>query len=572
MKYLLISALLLCGAFFSSFPAFSADTLNCELGETPLISVNGCGKPAPEESCSLVNIKVSEGFVSLYGSPYNYSSISAIRAKASSSDFSGVVPSCTYYSNKIESTAKTTVLSAPVPSCPPDTVTVVTGDATVTTTTERTKVVDTTGNKNCTYTALSPIVSSSTHEFEYTFEKSGEYECPEDYPIGPVEIDSGTTIGKYCYRIPEPQPAAPCDCNDYRGDGVFSFDSIIAPVGTYNSTDNMPQCLTLSRANPDDIGGDMLQCECQVSAKKWLSFSAGTENGVEMERWQPYPVAKDQPSGTITGVTCADTNGTLEPPEDAPKDCYTLKSGVKWCWADPAEKCTVINGQEQCSTGCGYVNGDFVCYQDNDPVLPDRTNDDLNDIDDNITDPDKTMPDITKRDLKQIQSGTEQRLDNVVISLGNNNNQLQNIGDKITETNKNLDGIGQQLDGQGKSLKGIQDGIDGLGDAFGDDGEPDGGGLGSEGTWYESEYPDGIVGIWNEHSAALQQTPMFDFLNQFQIAPDGTQPDMNFCFNLGALGDLGCKSVEVPAIVWVFLKLCILITAAFTCRALIFGG
>lgn len=426
-----------------------------------------------------------------------------------------------------------------------------------------------TSGEGCKTPSGSPIISTASASWSNT---APEYYCPPDH-IDDLSFqtfyDSGTT--KLCLEPATPVDGPqPCDCNDYRGDGVFTFDTLVAPVGTYNATDNMPQCLTLSRANPDDIGGEMLKCECQVSAKKWVPFSAGTENGVEMERWQPFPVAKDQPSGTITGVTCSDENGTPEPEDDAPNDCFTLTSGAKWCWADPAENCTIINGQEQCSTGCGYVNGDFVCYQDNDPVLPDRTNDDLNDIDDNISDPDKTMPDITKRDLKQIQSGTEQRLDNVVVSLGNNNNQLQNIGDKITETNKNLNGIGQQLDGQGKSLKGIQDGIDGLGDAFGDDGSPDGSGTGT-GSWYESAYPDGLVGIYQEHSQAISQTPMFEYMNQFRVSPSGTQQDMGFCFNMGALGDFGCSDVEVAPYVWAFIRLCILISAAFFSYRIIAG-
>ncbi|WP_445766612.1 hypothetical protein [Rheinheimera sp.] len=560
MKYLLISALLLCGAFFS----------HAQTTDSPLICSNGgtlsgdkCIQPA--QGVSGWTLTVSPGY------PYAGYKVEArtkaeaqavlgakmqtdLEARSDLQDRSGSVGgyNCSYsktyrfenYANGETSTvAQSLATQIQTPwsnngECP--------------------------GGGNFTDRIQATVLVM------HSFVQTEITKCaPDAYPqftAGPIEIEGA----KYCYYAAEAPPEPdPCDCNDYRGDAPYSFESVVAPVGKYNDTDNMPQCITLSRANPDDIGGDMLHCECQVSAKKWLSFSSATQNGVEMERWEPYPVAKGQPSGTITGVTCADKNGGPEPPEDAPKDCYTLKSGVKWCWADPAENCTVINGQEQCSTGCGYVNGDFVCYEDPDPVLPDRPNDELNEVDDNITDPDKLMTDINKGDLKQIQSGTEQRLDNVVVSLGNNNNQLQNIGDKITDTNSKLDGIGQQLDGQGKSLKGIADGI---GEAFGDDGEPEGGGLDGEGTWYESEYPDGIVGIWNEHSAALQQTPMFDFLNQFQIAPDGTQPDMNFCFNLGSLGDLGCKAVEVPAIVWVFLKLCILITAAFTCRALIFGG
>ena len=374
--------------------------------------------------------------------------------------------------------------------------------------------------------------------------------CPPDTAPQYTALleQSGT---KYCTVQIEP-----CDCSGLTGSGTLPYTSFTAQKGVYSSA-NPPQCNTVT--DPDT--GQ--QCNCQLIAQKWLETGSG-----EYSTWSPLPYDKDKPSGTYTGAACGDTDASEAPPE--PEQCFTLKSGQKWCFANPQEQCTVINGQEQCSTGCGYMNGDFVCYEESDPVIPERENDELNDIDDTLTDPDKTMQDINKADLKQIQSGTEQRLDNLVIATGNNNNQLQNIGDKIDVTNDNLEGIGKQLDGQGKSLKGIADGIE---DAFGDDGAPDGACEGDcTGSWYESVYPDGIVGIWEEHSASIQQTPAFEFLGQFQMSPDGAQPDMNFCFNLGAFGDYGCKSIEVPAFVWAFLKICILISAAFLCRALIFGG
>lgn len=383
--------------------------------------------------------------------------------------------------------------------------------------------------------------------------------CPPDNSPALINL-GGDAPDYFCWVLATPEEKEPCDCSDLAGEGTLPYTSFIAQKGVY-STANPPQCNTV---NDPDTGQ---QCHCQLVAQKWLQ-TTHTNNGVEYDRWSPLPYDKDKPSGTYTGVACGDEDADTAPPEK--EECFTLKSGVKWCFANPDEKCTVVNGQEQCSTGCGYVNGDFVCYEDKDPIIPDRPNEDMEEIDDTITDPDKTMPDINKGDLKQIQRGTEQRLDNVIIGVNNNNNQLQNIGDKIGQTNSKLDGIGEQLDGQGKSLKGIADGIE---DAFGDEGSPDGKCEGEcTGSWYESAYPDGIVGIWEEHKQAFDQTPAFQFLNQFKVTPSGSQPDWSLCFNLGPMGDFGCDSIAVPDFVWNFIKICILITAAFLCRALIFGG
>ncbi|PKM20077.1 MAG: hypothetical protein CVV11_00750 [Gammaproteobacteria bacterium HGW-Gammaproteobacteria-15] len=358
---------------------------------------------------------------------------------------------------------------------------------------------------------------------------------------------------KICWA---PAFSEPCDCSELAGSGTLPYTSFTAKKGVYSAA-NPPQCNTVT--DPDT--GQ--QCHCQLIAQKWLETGSG-----ENSTWSPLPYDRDKPSGTYTGAACGDEDADTAPPEK--EECFTLKSGQKWCFSNPDEKCTVVNGQQQCSSGCGYINGDFVCYEENDPVIPDRPNDDMKPIDDTITDPNKTMPDINKGDLKEIQKGSEQRLDNVIIGVNNNTNELQNIGDKIGQTNKKLDGIGQQLDGQGKTLKGIADGIE---DAFGDDGAPDGGCEGDcTGSWYESAYPDGIVGIWQEHSEAFNNTPAVQFLDQFKFSPVGTQPDWSVCVNLGPLGDYGCHSLNIPAFVWVFIRICILITAAFLCRAIIFGG
>lgn len=399
--------------------------------------------------------------------------------------------------------------------------------------------------------------------------EQAEY-CPPDnappgfintYPVGDTFI---------CWKAPAPVPE--CDCANFAGQSLNTRNTLRAPKGQYTN-ENPPQCVM----QQEFVAGrdTPLTCTCQVSAQKWMKTNSGFENGVEYERWETLPTTQGQPSGTFTGVKCGATDGgPLEPENNAPKECFTLPNGVRWCWADKAEKCQVVNGVEQCSSGCGTVNGDFVCYEDT-PVIPPKDRDQLTPPDDTLTDPNKPINEMVKSDFKQVNRGIETRLDNVVTSISNTTISMDEVSDKVGLTNSKLDGIGMQLDGVGKQLSAIDGKLDG---AFGDKGQPmpgtgDGKNCHEEVcSWYESAYPDGLVGIWEERSLALQQTALFEFVNQFSFEPSGSQPEMQLCFNLASYANFGCFSLEIPAFVWVFLKVCILFSAAMLCRALIFGG
>ena len=51
---------------------------------------------------------------------------------------------------------------------------------------------------------------------------------------------------------------------------------------------------------------------------------------------RPYLMSKGKPSGTYTGATCGEEDADTQPPEK--EECFTLKTGQKWCFANPAEK------------------------------------------------------------------------------------------------------------------------------------------------------------------------------------------------------------------------------------------
>ncbi|POB81720.1 hypothetical protein, partial [Vibrio vulnificus] len=72
---------------------------------------------------------------------------------------------------------------------------------------------------------------------------------------------------------------------------------------------------------------------------------------------------------------------------------------------------------------------------------------------------------------------------------------------------------------------------------------------------------------------ALQQTRFVDWLNSFklQLGGDAAVPDWSMCFDLG-IADFGCHDFTLDSRIWGAIRIFILITAAFLCRRLVFGG
>ena len=95
---------------------------------------------------------------------------------------------------------------------------------------------------------------------------------------------------------------------------------------------------------------------------------------------------------------------------------------------------------------------------------------------------------------------------------------------------------------------------------------------GLEGFW-ESEYEDGIEGMFQEKIDELKATKIFSFIEEFkpQIS-GGVAPMFNWCFNFGKYMNFGCLELKLDPRVYPALKVFILLTASFGCRRILFGG
>lgn len=310
---------------------------------------------------------------------------------------------------------------------------------------------------------------------------------------------------------------------------------------------------------------------------------------------------------TATGKQCTgDENDygdrpTPEPPPDgADPNCYNYGSQgqVLICDVDPNEGCNplTINGttQYQCPHGCGSIDGVYFCSyddKDGDGIPDDKNGNGVPDKDETCVNgkckpntPDDTTPPTTE---KPDMTETNTRLDGVI-------GELDSIGGKINKTNQTLDGINSGVQGlkQGQDkanglLAGMSkdtgliasntDAIAGntkglletvsktdIGNTF----NPD-----LSTGFYESSYENGFEGIWAEKSILFEQTETIQFLQQFRFNAGGSPPDTQLCFNMGGSMDFGCADLPIPSPqLLAILKIFILITAAFLCRALIFGG
>jgi len=406
--------------------------------------------------------------------------------------------------------------------------------------------------------------------YSYSNENTSVFTCPpNDFP-NYVNLVNENMCAKSLEQ-PEPEPDDKCD--------EFGNNSMLPPksgVGQEGQT----ACYT----NP----ATGLQCQ----------YKQGGDNFI------------------ATGKTCdGDENDygdrpTPEPPKDGGDDnCYNYGSQgqVLICDVDPNEGCNplLINGetQYQCPAGCGSMDGVYFCTyddKDGDGIPDDKNQNGVPDKDETCvngrcnTKPPEGGEEPTPTPEAPDMTQTNNRLDAI-------KGELSFIGGKINTTNKKLDGINsgiQGLKGEQKASNNLLGSIsnsneqirkntgftaDNTGellDSFNEFKE----GFGEtdiEGTFdpsgsasfYESEYEEGFEGVWNEKSLEFKQTETFNFLQQFAFNSGGSPPDTQMCFNLGSHMDFGCAELPTPSPqLLAILKVFILITAAFLCRALIFGG
>lgn len=91
-------------------------------------------------------------------------------------------------------------------------------------------------------------------------------------------------------------------------------------------------------------------------------------------------------------------------------------------------------------------------------------------------------------------------------------------------------------------------------------------------SFYEQKYPNGFKGVWSDNKDALTNSPFITFLKGFVPSFSGTCPTFGLSFDIMPHANYGYIQFNSLCYIFDFVKVIVLVTAMFTCRALIFGG
>lgn len=312
------------------------------------------------------------------------------------------------------------------------------------------------GRRNCSSTVSNTTENSATYSLSfnrvvYTDPKTGvETTTPENMPNYRTSSFSFTTSGEH-YGCPPTEKDAPPE-------QVLILAQYT--IGAFQ-VDGQYRCYKPNKPST---------CPTEPDGNNY--FHVGQKGGgkvcLENDSGDSCPYKEEGASGFYTAdysdpTSCQDT--PPEPPNDN-KDCSPNGAGQMVCNADPDEKCQPKNGLLVCDAGCGFMNGVFKCFKE--PTKPDEPEEpeqpEVPDppIDDNITDPNKPLSDMTKADLKSTYKGIETRLESTKKELEDvqkKNDQntkgivsaINNVGRKVDKTNENLESAfkGEKFDEKG---------------------------------------------------------------------------------------------------------------------------
>lgn len=153
-------------------------------------------------------------------------------------------------------------------------------------------------------------------------------------------------------------------------------------------------------------------------------------------------------------------------------------------------------------------------------------------------------------------------------------NDAATMVEAIQQVNRTLQTSGGSTGGgtTGGTDEGVKGAIEGLGEGInGTDVETDSTPSDGIASFYEPEYPNGFQDVWSKNKSLFDNSEMNQYLDSWKLSASGNPPIMNACFNMGFI-DFGCNEFTIDPRIFPFLRIIMLVSAAFLCRALIFGG
>lgn len=92
------------------------------------------------------------------------------------------------------------------------------------------------------------------------------------------------------------------------------------------------------------------------------------------------------------------------------------------------------------------------------------------------------------------------------------------------------------------------------------------------GSWWQSNYPNGIQGILDQHRQSLLQSSGIAQMTEVGISSGGSFPIWTFpSWSIGPLA-ISAKTIDIDSRIFPFMRAALLFLAAIMCRRLVFGG
>ncbi len=406
-----------------------------------------------------------------------------------------------------------------------------------------------------------------------------EEKCPNpDFPEYVHEYHELDQL--YCLKEKEPEPP----CPEPTGNEIPVFGVSKSKTTVCYDNQDGTQC----QIETDDTGG------------YFLPLKYGNSEPVSCKEPEPDPLEPTEPEPTPEPDKPSEKPDPTDPENPDPRDPDVD--------SDSSSSATELDALNKANINLDAINKNLnKNSESNDERLATlilsvkNTNDLASSIKENTAattnNTGKSLEEIGKvvdqlYDLNQFTSESNDSLDSIASDVSDISSGVDSIVDGVDSLNGGMGQLIEGIDGVNAALRGGDDTCEGedCAPCEGDDCSLDdeilaelkkmntaqkGSDFNKDNaqSFWESEYEEGLAGIWSEKKSEFESTEAFQFIEQFKFNAGGTAPKIQFCFNLGSHMDFGCHELPLPdASLLAIIKIFILITAAFLCRALVFGG
>ncbi len=159
--------------------------------------------------------------------------------------------------------------------------------------------------------------------------------------------------------------------------------------------------------------------------------------------------------------------------------------------------------------------------------------------------------------------------------IENQGKSLENQGKSLENQGKSLENQEKSLENQEKFLENQQYSINetnNLKTHLSSEYNPAKTNVDGSVGFYQPQYVDGLQTVLDKHNDIFEQSEVNEYMQKWNVEAHGDKPDMNFCFDIPDVGDLGCHELKIDNYVFAFMRIILIVTSLFAARFIVFGG